>query len=189
MNGMNGIIHFIKKELIIAIVTSIIFALSFYLYQSQKGFSKQDEISSLKETIIQEKNKLKKEIKEYKKEKEFEERVIKGLKIIDKPMTLDIYKTASKLKELMFTYFGTKNIKISYTPQKLKVKGIKHFVFYKVDMIIPYINKYQIISFFDYLNKNYFYIIHSVSYDTKNQQFKISIYLLGKKGKERKHKR
>ena len=179
---MNGILHFIKKELIITIISAVIFGFSFYLYQSQKGFNKEGEIESLKQTIIAQKNRLKKDIAEYKKEKLFEEK-INNLKIIDKPITLDIYKTAEELQKTFFTFFGTKDIKIGYKPVMIKVRGIKNYVFYKIDMIIPYTNKYQILQFFDYLKNRYFYIINSVSYDTKNQKFKVSIYLLGKKGK------
>lgn len=185
---MNGIIHFIKKELIITIISSIIFGFSFYLYQSQKQFNKKEEIENLKQTIIIQKRKLKKDINKYQKEKKFEKK-IKNLKIIDKPATLDIYKTADKLKRVFFEFFGTKNIKIFYKPVNIKVRGVRNYIFYRIDMVIPYINKKQIIDFFNYLKDRYFYIINVVNYNTKSQKFKISIYLLGKKGRNIRRRR
>jgi len=183
-----GIIYFIKRELLITALIGIIFGVSFYLYQSQKNFNKKQEIVSLKQSIESEKETLREEIKKYNKEKEFEQK-IRNLKIIGKPSTLDIYKTADKLTDKFYEFFGEKSIVFSYKPVRLRVNGIQKHVFYKVVMEIPYTNVYQILSFFNYLKKKYFYIVSKVYYNTNNQVFKIKIYLLGKKGKMRRRRR
>ena len=186
---MNTILYFIKKELIITIIASIIFGVSFYLYQSQNSSNKTEEINELKHTIISQKKKLKNIVKEYKKEQEFRQQ-IEGLKIINNPITLDIYKEEPILKKVFYTFFGSKSIKVSFKPEKIKIKGIKNYVFYKVNMAIPYLNSKQLIKYFDYLTSEYFYVIGNIKYSTTNQKFIIQLYLLGKKGKSlKKHHR
>jgi hypothetical protein len=184
---MNGIIYFLKKELILAIIAFIVFIITFNLYRSQTTFNRVNDIEMLKNKIIKKKKKLKQIIIEYKKEKRFEEK-IKDLKIIDEPISLDIYKEADYLSKVFYNFFGTDKIRVSYRAVALKFKNIKKYVFYKVTMEIPYINKYLIQNFFNFLNNRYFYIVQQVHYDTKKQTFSFVIYLLGKKGKSH-HKR
>jgi hypothetical protein len=143
----------------------------------------------LKQSIVNEKNKLKKLIKEYDKEKNFEEKV-SYLKIINKPETLDIYQTADNLKKTFYIFFGTKDIQVNYKPVVFKkVKDVKNYVFYKIEMIIPYTNEYLVEKFFSYLNKKYFYVLGGIMYNTKDKKFKVTLYLLGEKGNMKKRTR
>ena len=189
MNVNKNIIFFIKKELIISIISLLIFFIAFILYHNQQSYNRIEDIRMLKQSIVNEKNKLKKLIKEYDKEKNFEEKV-SYLKIINKPETLDIYQTADNLKKTFYIFFGTKDIQVNYKPVVFKkVKDVKNYVFYKIEMIIPYTNEYLVEKFFSYLNKKYFYVLGGIMYNTKDKKFKVTLYLLGEKGNMKKRTR
>lgn len=181
-------IHFIKKELIIFIISLSIFGGVIYIYQNQGTNinAQKEQAQDLKQQISSEKRKLRKIIQNFKKEKLFEQNVIKAnnLKIIQPyNYTFKIFDIRKKFKEELSLLFG-KNFRflIKTTP---KQTTFHKYVIYPVEIQLTYLNADSIKKFFDWLNSNFVYSLKSLKYNASigNGVFQIKIDLLGEKSK------
>ena len=180
-------IHFIKKELIIFIISLTIFGGAFYIYQNQDTniSSQKEEVQMTKTQIQREKTKLKKILKEYKKEKIFEQEIFteKKLKVIPSyKKTFDIFKVRKEFKDKLNTIFGPKNFSLKFETKPKRAKFRKYIV-YPVTISLNYLNTDSIKLFFDWINSKYFYSIKSLNYkaDKGKGTLTIKINLLGKR--------
>jgi len=176
-------LQFIKKEIIITLITFIMFAISFYLYQSQDT-----DISMLKKESENAKvtlEKKKRELSKLQKEIAKNDKFLQGhpnLYFIDKPDTFDIYKVETNLKKFTQNIFGRSS---SINMNKRSPKKInKTYLSYNTKIVIPYNNIYRIRRYFNYLNSNYFIKESSITYNTKGKKFSIDLDFIGLNGKK-----
>ena len=181
-------IHFIKKELIIFIISLSIFGGVVYIYQNQGTNinAQKEQAQSLKQQINSEKEKLNRIIINFKKEKSFEQNVIKAnnLRIIEPyNYTFKIFDVRKKMKKELSLLFGQNfRLMVKTTPEQTR---FKKYVIYPVEIHLTYLNADSIKDFFNWLNSNFVYSLKSLKYDasTGNGIFKIKINLLGEKSK------
>jgi len=179
---MNQYITYLKKDLILLFTTFCIMVVGLYLYNGLNTNTQnlKQEVESLKSQLQTEYNSLKKMIKEYNKEKQFE-RQTEEKKLIDPyNKTLDIYFVYKDLQKQIRKIFTNAKIQSTFKP----LKGKYNLTVYKVNIYLPYENKYFYKKFFDYLNSKYYYFYEKVNYSSKTKNLMLELYLIGKKGKK-----